>query len=202
LQRDPPSRRAIAVIAEPGDGTQNTLDQPCALGLQYLIRHDRLEAITYMRSQSAAMVLPYDAFLFMAIQCWLSSLLDLEPGPYHHMSGSIHIYEDETEIAEALANSQPRSAEIEPMPNPEGELDDLISWERELRTAVSKHDLQTVHTLIDEQASIGSFWDQARAVLGHDACTHLDCGIQLDGPRKRMLGALRELVEVADTALG
>jgi len=173
LTVDPQSRRAVAVIAEPKDAHEATRDHPCGVALQYLLRDGRLDAITYMRSQSAAMVLPYDGFLFMALQCWLAACLDAEPGIYRHFSGSFHIYEDELEVAETLAEAEPLSVRIGPMPNPESELADLIKWEQKLRRAVAAGEAQALEHLVPTDLRPDTFWDQARAVLSIEACSRL-----------------------------
>jgi thymidylate synthase len=99
LTEDRGTRRAVAVVLSPTDLVSRSRDHPCLLGLQFLIRNNRLEMISYMRSQSALMVLPYDVFLFTAIQSWIADSLEIEVGPYTHIAGSFHIYSDELELA-------------------------------------------------------------------------------------------------------
>jgi len=73
ITRDPTSRRTFGAICTPQDNASFSLDYPCCIGIQYFLRDGLLDAITYMRSQSALGVLPYDAFLFMALQCLVAS---------------------------------------------------------------------------------------------------------------------------------
>lgn len=174
LRRDPQSRRAVAIISEPSDAGTASHDQPCAISLQYLIRADRLEAITTMRSQSAVMVLPYDGFLFAAIQVWLAARLGLEPGHYHHQSGSMHFYEEERPLVDAVVASDPVALPFGPMPGPERELRELISWESELRQACKNRDEAEVAALSGPPNDSGTFWGQCRAVLASDALTRFD----------------------------
>jgi thymidylate synthase len=93
LLSDRSSRRTVAVISEAVDNTRETREYPCAIALQYLFRQERLVCIAYMRSQSAAVVLPYDAFVFMALQCLLAEELNIGIGSYYHIAGSFHIYQ-------------------------------------------------------------------------------------------------------------
>jgi thymidylate synthase len=168
LSGDPQSRRTVATIALPDDNVRRSRDYPCAIALQFFLREDHLHAITYMRSQSAAMVLPYDAFLFMAMQCWMASRLGVAPGPYRHVAGSFHIYEDEVQIAREVLQAGADPARIGPMPSPEANLDRLLAFEREVRAATIARATSTIHKLIG--AEIGahdddSFFAQARRIL-------------------------------------
>lgn len=102
LENDPSTRRAYVPILQASDVLNRSKDVPCAAGLHFLVRDDTLILVTHMRSQSAAMVLPYDVFLFTMIQELVSSRLKCRLGPYVHISNSIHIYEDEFELAESI----------------------------------------------------------------------------------------------------
>ena len=100
LRRDPASRREVAVVSLPVDLKSGFRDQPCLISLQFLIREGALHLIVMMRSQSACLVLPYDASLFMMLQCWMASRLEARVGRYVHFSGSLHLYEDEMDRAQ------------------------------------------------------------------------------------------------------
>jgi thymidylate synthase len=102
LRADPASRRATAIIYCPEDTLLDRRDTPCGIGLQFLIRQSRLECICFMRSQSAAMVMPYDIFLFTMIQEWLAVELGIDVGPYTHLCASLHYYDDESAMVDAM----------------------------------------------------------------------------------------------------
>jgi thymidylate synthase len=138
LRRDPSSRRAVIVFAEAADARQPTRDFPCALATQLMIRGGRLEAVTTMRSQSALMVLPYDASLFMTLHVWTAAVLGIEPGPHHWVANSFHVYADEIDLAhEVLAHPPtPRSLPSR-ISDPESTLRVLEVFEESLRTAVA-----------------------------------------------------------------
>jgi len=104
LKEDTASRRAVVPIFGLSDLSRSSRDVPCSIAMQFLIRDKRLTAITFMRSQSAAMVLPYDLFLFTMIQEVVALELQLEIGEYHHVCGSAHLYEDEIGLAEKIRN--------------------------------------------------------------------------------------------------
>lgn len=136
LRRDPTSRREVAVVPLASDLKRDIRDQPCLVSLQFLLRDDELELVATMRSQSAALVLPYDASLFMILQCWMAARLGVKPGTYIHVAGSFHIYEEELCLAERLINSPCRAVSVGSMEgDPRVETEELISFESRLRTA-------------------------------------------------------------------
>lgn len=106
LRKDPLSRRAVAQTYLPQDLIKPILDVPCSVGFQFLVRDSRLTAITYMRSQSALMLLPYDLFLFLLLHEAIAVSLGADLGDYHHFCGSIHYYEDEEKLAKSVAGSE------------------------------------------------------------------------------------------------
>lgn len=104
LRSDKLSRRATALIYSPEDTLLDRRDTPCAIALQFMIRGDRLDAVCFMRSQSAAMVMPYDVFLFTMIQEWLAIEIGIELGCYTHIAASLHLYEEDRDLAERITN--------------------------------------------------------------------------------------------------
>jgi thymidylate synthase len=94
-----------------------------------------------MRSQSAAMVLPYDLFVFTMMHETASLSLGLELGAYHHFCGSLHYYTDEEEIVSRMLNEQIDNNSWS-MPvmdsNPLEKIQDLRKIERELRSALGQ----------------------------------------------------------------
>ena len=116
LRMDAATRRATAVIYIPEDTIVDRLDVPCALTLQFLIRNNRLQCLTIMRSQSAAMVLPYDVFLFTMIQEILAVRLGLELGPHLHFAASMHYYEEEQELVDAILSDDIASPPLQMPP--------------------------------------------------------------------------------------
>ena len=100
LRADPTSRRALIAISRSDDLAQARRDHACAQSLQLFVRDGKLEAITIMRSQSALMVFPYDAAMFMTLQFWAAAVLGIGCGPHSWIANSMHIYEDEVPLAE------------------------------------------------------------------------------------------------------
>lgn len=91
LKADPLSRQAVIHIKEPNN--QPTKDLPCTICIQYLIRDDKLHSTVYMRSNDIWMGFPYDVFCFTSLQVKMAMELGVGLGEYHHIAGSLHLYE-------------------------------------------------------------------------------------------------------------
>jgi thymidylate synthase len=105
LHRDPESRQAVMTIWRPNPPA--TKDVPCTVACQYLLRGGRLEAITYMRSNDLWLGFPYDLQTFTRLQGFLASRLGVELGMYHHIVGSLHLYESNRAAAAAVVRATP-----------------------------------------------------------------------------------------------
>jgi hypothetical protein len=173
LRIDPASRRAVAHISSPVDALNRSRDRPCAVALQFLLRESRLQALTFMRSQSAAMVLPYDAFLFMCLQCWMAARLGVEPGCYHHVAGSFHVYEEELEFAQRIIDADMEAHAILPFQDPERDFEDVFQWESTLRDAVASGNAGLIRADADRYAPPRHFSEQLRCALLADAGARL-----------------------------
>lgn len=97
LKADPDSRRAVVNINTPSADAIWTKDEPCTIALQFLIRNKKLECTAMMRSSDLWYGIPYDVAYFTTLQKLVAHSLSLEPGPYHHFSVSLHIYDDAIE---------------------------------------------------------------------------------------------------------
>ena len=95
LKEHPYSRRAVASIHQVHDLISDSRDIPCLMSFQFLIRDNRLDLVTHMRSQSAYSVMPYDIFSFTFLQEAMAIAIGKTIGTYHHLSGSMHYYDNE-----------------------------------------------------------------------------------------------------------
>lgn len=91
LKADPFSRQAVIHIKEPNNSY--TKDLPCTICIQYFIRGSRLHSTVYMRSNDIWMGFPYDVFCFTSLQVKMAMELGVNLGEYHHIAGSLHLYE-------------------------------------------------------------------------------------------------------------
>ena len=146
LDEDLYRRRAVASVYLPQFDQHKSSDEvPCTLNLQYLIRDNHLNAVTYMRSQNAYRLLPYDVFLFTILQEYVNAILttahETKLGTYNHFSGSFHIYDDEIPLIDEALSANSTSVPMDPMPSY-----DVLLWVQKLnkfealvRTTVSSY---------------------------------------------------------------
>lgn len=143
LKSLPTTRRATITITVPEDHIVDNKEFPCALGTQYFIRENKLHSITYMRAQSAMVVMPYDAFLFMNLQIAIASKLNIEVGSYTHNAGTIHIYKDEVKKTEKILTNKFHNVDLFQVPhdlNNFSSFQELISIEKRIRNT-EKHNI-------------------------------------------------------------
>lgn len=94
LKNNPNSRRAIVSIRKNEDNVSDTLDHPCTLSFQFLIRDKKLHMIVNMRSNDAYISFAgYDTMNFTFIQTVMASWLGIPCGEYFLNAGSFHLYE-------------------------------------------------------------------------------------------------------------
>jgi len=180
LQQDPTKRRAVASVYLPqfDQHKRKKEEVPCTLNLQYLIRDDRVQSVTYMRSQDAFKVMPYDVFLFTMIQEYVLNQLKPEYdsfvlGPYNHFSGSFHVYEkDIPHIEKVLENESECKEEMPPMPSKNAKLNliALNRFESILRsmTSARRHginvDYKTIFKMLEDTQK-DAYWRQMGLIL-------------------------------------
>ena len=172
LKFDNFSRRTVATIYHPNDNQDISRDIPCPIAIQFLQRDGRLNAITFMRSQSVVMVLPYDVFAFTFLQEALAIELGLELGSYYHLSGSFHYYSDEDELATKILQQdcscliQPQQYDIPQMPSdtsPFEMIDLLIKLEHQLQDNLKSKKKSNLYKL--SMPDIPLYWLQIYLIL-------------------------------------
>lgn len=98
LINDPTTRQAVIHIKEARNLIVNpTKDVNCTISLQFLLRNNKLNLITTMRSNDLKLGLPYDVFSFTCLQIKLAMELGVEIGTYYHNVGSLHCYHKDME---------------------------------------------------------------------------------------------------------
>lgn len=122
LKKDPDSRQALCIIWDPKRDYETTKDVPCTISYQFLIRDNgdgrRLQMEANMRSNDVILGLSTDAFNFTMIQELIASELNMDPGHYYHIDGSLHIYANDYEKAERIVKCHEAEG-IKSFPMPE-----------------------------------------------------------------------------------
>lgn len=93
LRNDPTTRRLYLPIYRGDDVLKNSKDIPCTTGLQFILDGNFLHLVVNMRSNDAWLGFPYDVFCFAAMQIIVAAYGGFKIGHYHHMVGSMHLYE-------------------------------------------------------------------------------------------------------------
>lgn len=90
------SRRAYFNILTPADQiilrNKTTHEFPCTIGIQIMIREEKLSMIVNMRSNNIYAVMPYDVYNFTNLLFHLSEELEIPVGKYYHQINNAHIY--------------------------------------------------------------------------------------------------------------
>ena len=85
------SRQAVATIWTPSPS--NSLDIPCTISLQWMIRDKKLHCTVNMRSSDVWLGLPYDFYTFSQITNYVAMLMQVPVGSVTMNLASSHIYE-------------------------------------------------------------------------------------------------------------
>lgn len=93
LRHDSQSRQAVITIWTPNPAP--SLDIPCTVSMQFLIRDRLLHTIVNMRSSDVWLGLPYDFFAFSMLANSLSATLGVPIGSLTMNLGSSHLYGDD-----------------------------------------------------------------------------------------------------------
>lgn len=90
------TKQAVLIISENVDfkiHKETSSSPPCTIALHFLVRNNKLNLTTYMRSNDAYWGLPHDLFCFTMIQEIISLITKIELGSYTHVCTSMHVYE-------------------------------------------------------------------------------------------------------------
>lgn len=102
LKEDKYTRQATISMFDPSKDFRKTKDKPCTNLLRFSIRNDKLNMITFMRSNDIWLGFPYDVFNFMTLQEILANRLGIEVGEYTHIVDSFHLYETHFDAAKKI----------------------------------------------------------------------------------------------------
>lgn len=137
LKKDLYTRQAVMVILEPKlDFGAPTKDIPCNNLLQFMYRNGRLDLCVYVRSNDVLLGFPYDVAEWTLLQEIFACELGVPLGEYHHIVGSLHIYNKDIPKMEAVSedNNYPLSCVPEmPKDTKLSIVDDLAKIEKQYR---------------------------------------------------------------------
>jgi len=110
LKRDRGSRRGTIMILEGDDqllfkakaSGECTIEYPCTNSLTFSIRDNKLHLVSNMRSQSAAMVMPYDIYNWTNLMKHVAKELEVECGTLTHQVASLHYFNSEQPLVDKV----------------------------------------------------------------------------------------------------
>ncbi len=98
LGANPTTRQIVLQYWDPNldfpdtNGEPRNRDIPCNTQSMLKVRQGRLEWVQVMRSNDVFIGLPYNIVQFTFLQEILAGWLEMDVGPYHHLSDSLHVY--------------------------------------------------------------------------------------------------------------
>lgn len=104
LKEDPGTRRAIITIHNSKEEQlrPNSLDIPCTLDIQFLIREGHLHCYVNMRGNDAMLGTPQNFAMWSFMQRMLAAWLEIPAGEYFHRVAAMHVYERDIEKAKKI----------------------------------------------------------------------------------------------------
>lgn len=140
LAADRDSKRAVAQIFDPRELTvPGNIDVACTLALQFMIRDGRLHGLGFMRANDVFRGMVSDVFSFTFILELMARQIGVRPGSYHHLVGSLHVYDSDARwAARVLAEADTALEPSSPFPAmPDGDnwpyVREVLRWEQLLR---------------------------------------------------------------------
>jgi len=92
LRKKPDSRQAVIQLFDALDLVEKHNDVPCTCTLQFMLRDNKLQMFTSMRSNDVHFGLVHDVFCFTMLQEIVARSLSVDLGTYKHAVGSLHLY--------------------------------------------------------------------------------------------------------------
>jgi len=120
LKENPSSRKAVIQLFDASDLEKKYKDIPCTCTLQFVIRKNKLNMFTTMRSNDAFWGLPHDIFCFTMLQEIIATSLNVDLGVYSHAVGSMHLYKDHEISAQNYLNEGFQSTNLQMPSMPKG----------------------------------------------------------------------------------
>lgn len=122
LQNDKDSRRAVIKILYHSDlqefaGKETKAEYPCTNAFTFLIRDNKLNMYTSMRSNNMVKTICYDLFNMTMFQEYVYQVLkitypELELGKYSHQVVSAHFFDEEQGMVDAIIEAHGKEEEL------------------------------------------------------------------------------------------
>lgn len=154
---DADSKRVVLqIFSASEDIYKQNIDVSCTLGLQLMLRENKLNMVSFMRANDAYIGLLNDIFSFTFIQEYIASRIACGLGHYTHQVGSVHIYcQMMARTIDVISSQKFKPNRQHPPMMPSGAtkqtIDTVLSYENSIRNAQANLD-----SLID--CDLPSYW--------------------------------------------
>ena len=178
LLNDKTTRRALLPLFFPDDLKKLPKDTPCASSIQIMVREKKVDFFLHMRSQSAAMVFPYDIFLFTMLHEYVAICLKVDIGNFHYYCNSFHFYKDEIEVVQKIVEEKLTIANEMPIMDvstPQ-QLVDLIKLEGVIRQDVLNNNFLSTDRYL---SNLSPYWRGLFEILILKACKEHNVNVEL-----------------------
>lgn len=166
LKKNPFTRRAAISIYHPEDAVRESTDIPCAFGIFYSIRENRLNTTVLMRSNNAKFLFPYNIFEFSLLSEVIAREVGVDLGCLHFQSVSMHLYENDFEVARQIVEEMKYETYKYDNPIPTTskclpQIKKLIKLEADLRHASMGISEENLDSWIEQgKSELDSYWVQ------------------------------------------
>jgi len=171
LVEDSSTRRAAITIYQPIDAVRKSVDIPCALGLAFHIRNHVLHASTFMRSNNALRLLPYNLFEFSLLAEVVAAVLKVGLGTLCYSALSMHVFQEDFEEATRISEQTKSFAKLSmprvpSSPDPMEQIKELVKLEAEARYSASGLTERRMDQLISlGRQRLSPYWRQFLLLL-------------------------------------
>jgi thymidylate synthase len=178
LRANPNSRQVVLQIWDAGadlpdtGGEPRDSDIPCNTQSILKVRDSKLEWLQVIRSNDVFLGLPHNLIQFTMIQEILAGWLGIEPGHYHQVSDSLHLYDgDPVSIQQPPAKVSAKS--------------DIFALPKDESTSVNERMIEYIERIIDERHTAAEIAGLVGAVSLPDAYRNALCVMVAEGLRRR-----------------
>lgn len=160
LSKKPNTRQAVIQLFDAEDLEKTHLDIPCTSTLQFIIRENKLNMLTSMRSNDAYIGLAHDIFCFTMLQEIIARSLNVELGVYKHFVGSLHLYKESINNAKQFLNEGYQETKWAMPSMPKGD-----PWRNINKIIKFENDIRKNYTIPIEDLSLDPYWSDLATLL-------------------------------------
>jgi len=145
-------------------------DIPCNTQSILKVRGGKLEWLQVMRSNDAYLGLPYNVVQFTMLQEIIAGWLGIEPGEYHHVCDSLHLYERNLHTPDGEMTDDPP---------------DMFALPKEQSDKVIAEMIAAIGGIVDERQTVADIQRIVAQARLPDAYRSALCVLSAEGMRRR-----------------